>query len=209
MRSDCKSFDGVREMFRCCSQLNFSDRRDEQDLDRANDVGLAQEEEIGLDEDDTIELNEDMDEADEGQSQGTRTDGLPDWLTKGNYSFNPSGSKKHPLLLDPSHLRERFIRGSGPGGQAINKLSTNVELVHEPTGTRIVCQETRSRELNRELAKRRMSVALEDLIKGGKGSVKSSKVEKERRKKRNKAKKQKRRRKEDESASEVSKEDTS
>ena len=97
-----------------------------------------------------------------------------------------------PLLLDPSHLRERFIRGSGPGGQAINKLSTCVELIHEPTGTRIVCQESRSRELNRQMARRRMSIELEHLVKGGRGSVRDSKAEKERKKKRNKAKKQQR-----------------
>ncbi len=101
-----------------------------------------------------------------------------------------------PLLLDESHLRERFIRGSGPGGQAINKLSTNVELVHEPTGIRVTCQDTRSREQNREFARRRMSVLLEDLIKGGRKSVKSGKVDKQRKRKANKAKKQRKRQRE-------------
>ena len=70
-----------------------------------------------------------------------------------------------PIELDERDIRERFIRGSGPGGQAINKLSTNVELVHIPTSTRITCQLTRSRAQNRELARRQLSQRLEWLIK--------------------------------------------
>lgn len=73
--------------------------------------------------------------------------------------------KKMPIELDERDIRERFIRGSGPGGQAINKLSTNVELVHIPTSTRITCQLTRSRAQNRELARRQLSQRLEWLIK--------------------------------------------
>ena len=70
-----------------------------------------------------------------------------------------------PIDLDERDIRERFIRGSGPGGQAINKLSTNVELVHIPTSTRITCQLTRSRAQNRVLARRQLSQRLEWLIK--------------------------------------------
>lgn len=64
--------------------------------------------------------------------------------------------------------------GSGPGGQAINKTSSNVwrilhssfifakarhpclqvSLVHLPTGIRVTCQETRSLQTNRKLARR-------------------------------------------------------
>ncbi|PWN51413.1 hypothetical protein IE53DRAFT_368078 [Violaceomyces palustris] len=123
--------------------------------------------------------------------EGSSTRGLPEWFLEGSYSFQP-GNKKHPLLLDEKDLSERFIRGSGPGGQAINKLSTNVELIHKPTGLRLTCQETRSRELNREFARRRMSRELERLLKPSGGSVIETKWDKERRKKMNKKKKQKR-----------------
>lgn len=90
---------------------------------------------------------------------------VPAWFSAGHYAFATDGSKKRPIILDERDLQERFIRGSGPGGQAINKLSTNVELVHIPTHTRVTCQHTRSRQQNREIARRLMSQRLEWLIK--------------------------------------------
>lgn len=46
------------------------------------------------------------------------------------------------------------IAGSGPGGQAINKTSSSVSLIHRPTGIRVQCQATRSREDNRRIARK-------------------------------------------------------
>ncbi|SPO31260.1 uncharacterized protein UTRI_05931_B [Ustilago trichophora] len=121
---------------------------------------------------------------------------LPDWFTAGTYALQP-GSRKYPLILDERDLAEKFIRGSGPGGQAINKLSTNVQLTHIPTGTKVTCQETRSRDRNRELARRRMSLTLEKLVRGERGGSRIDRqIEKERKRKMNKKKKQKRRQKE-------------
>ncbi|GAC95406.1 hypothetical protein PHSY_002981 [Pseudozyma hubeiensis SY62] len=118
---------------------------------------------------------------------------LPEWFTSGSYTLQP-GSRKYPLTLDENDLAEKFIRGSGPGGQAINKLSTNVQLTHIPTGTKVTCQETRSRDRNRELARRRMSLTLEKLVRGDSGGSRIDRqIEKERRRKSNKKKKQKRR----------------
>jgi protein subunit release factor B len=48
-------------------------------------------------------------------------------------------------------LEERFVLGSGSGGQKINKTSSCVYLKHLPT-----CQETRSREKNRVIARERL-----------------------------------------------------
>lgn len=130
---------------------------------------------------------------------------LPDWFTAGSYTFAPDNSKKMPIVLDEADLAERFIRGSGPGGQAINKLATNVELTHKPTGLRITSQPTRSREQNRLAARRTLSQRLEWLIKKDWAptspaasralapSVIQSKWDKERRRKQNKKKKQRRR----------------
>ena len=101
------------------------------------------------------------------------------------------------MTLDERDLAEKFIRGSGPGGQAINKLSTNVQLTHLPTGTKVTCQETRSRDRNRELARRRMSLTLEKLVRGDSGGSRIDRqIDKERKRKMNKKKKQKRRQRE-------------
>jgi len=47
---------------------------------------------------------------------------------------------------------ERFVRGTGPGGQKINKTSSTVWLRHGPTGTEVRCQAGRSQQANREQA---------------------------------------------------------
>ncbi|MEI6861418.1 MAG: peptide chain release factor-like protein [Verrucomicrobiota bacterium] len=49
-------------------------------------------------------------------------------------------------------VEERFVRGSGPGGQKINKTSSTVWLRHAPTGLESRCQRERSQAANRELA---------------------------------------------------------
>lgn len=57
-------------------------------------------------------------------------------------------------VLNEDDLEESFVRGSGPGGQSINKTQNNVQLLHKPTGIRVTCQETRSLSLNRERARK-------------------------------------------------------
>ena len=46
------------------------------------------------------------------------------------------------------------ILGSGPGGQSINKTNNNVQLLHKPTGIQVKCQETRSLQQNRKIARK-------------------------------------------------------
>lgn len=58
-------------------------------------------------------------------------------------------------------LQERFVLGSGSGGQKINKTSSRVYLKHLPSGLEITCQESRSREKNREGARHRLCDILE------------------------------------------------
>ncbi|MEO1857637.1 MAG: peptide chain release factor-like protein [Rubritalea sp.] len=52
-----------------------------------------------------------------------------------------------------STIVEKFIQGSGSGGQKINKTSSCVYLKHLPTGIEVKCQGERSRETNRQLAR--------------------------------------------------------
>lgn len=47
---------------------------------------------------------------------------------------------------------ERFVRGTGPGGQKINKTSSTVWLRHRPTGVEVRCQAGRSQVANRAQA---------------------------------------------------------
>jgi protein subunit release factor B len=49
-------------------------------------------------------------------------------------------------------VEERFIRGSGPGGQKINKTSSTVWVRHRPSGIEVRCQRERSQIANREQA---------------------------------------------------------
>jgi len=58
-------------------------------------------------------------------------------------------------------LNESFIRGTGPGGQKINKTSSTVHLVHLPTGTEVRCQAGRSQSANRRQARLDLCTRLE------------------------------------------------
>ncbi len=66
------------------------------------------------------------------------------------------------LRIREEDLDERFVLGSGPGGQKINKTASCVSLKHLPTGLEIQCQDGRSREANRFIARERLCEKLED-----------------------------------------------
>ena len=61
-------------------------------------------------------------------------------------------------------LREKFILGSGKGGQKINKTSSCVQLRHMPSGLEVKCQRSRSRELNRYYARSELCDRFEDRV---------------------------------------------
>ena len=63
-------------------------------------------------------------------------------------------------------LNETFIRGSGPGGQKINKTSNRVLLIHEPTKLKVECQDTRSLQQNRKIARKKLRLKLDEYING-------------------------------------------
>ena len=60
------------------------------------------------------------------------------------------------LGIDLKLIDEQFIRGSGRGGQKINKTSNNVQLIYPPLGLVVRCQRERKRSLNRFLALREL-----------------------------------------------------
>ena len=60
----------------------------------------------------------------------------------------------HKMGVQEDELVEKFITGQGSGGQKINKTSSCVYLKHIPTGIEIKCQQARSREDNRAVARK-------------------------------------------------------
>ena len=88
-------------------------------------------------------------------------------------------------------LAERFIRGSGPGGQKVNKTSSCVQLRHIVSGIEVKCQESRSLMANRVQARNLICSIIEDRERKRKEQRKSE-LEKIRRKNRKPSKRQKR-----------------
>lgn len=97
--------------------------------------------------------------------------------------------------LDEDDLTETFVRGSGAGGQKINKTANRVVLIHEPTQLRVECQDTRSLQQNRKIARKRLRLKLDEYINGSQSrtSIKAEKAvnKKARSKARNKARRRK------------------
>ena len=68
-------------------------------------------------------------------------------------------------------LDEKFILGSGKGGQKINKTHSTVVITHLPTGITVRCGKDRLRENNRFFARRRLvekKIEKENFIKSKK-----------------------------------------
>ncbi|VUC36853.1 unnamed protein product [Clonostachys rosea] len=65
-----------------------------------------------------------------------------------------------------SEIEESYLKGSGPGGQKINKTNSAVQLKHIPTGIVVKSQATRSRDQNRKQAREILAQKIDDLLNG-------------------------------------------
>jgi protein subunit release factor B len=65
------------------------------------------------------------------------------------------------LGVKPDEITERFVRGTGAGGQKINKTSSTVWLRHAESGVEVRCQQERSQTLNRLIAWEELAQKLE------------------------------------------------
>ena len=103
------------------------------------------------------------------------------------------------LAIQSADLEEKFVRGSGKGGQKVNKTNNCVQLSHRPSGIVIQCHRERDRSLNRYVARVMLADAIERQKCGGHTGKERAKIEKIR-----KQKSRRRRRKKDGSNQEPS-----
>ncbi len=69
------------------------------------------------------------------------------------------------IELNESDIKMEVFRASGAGGQHINKTSSAVRLIHEPTGIVVECQTERSQFQNKENAMRMLRTKIYDIEK--------------------------------------------
>ncbi|KAJ8115697.1 hypothetical protein OPT61_g2726 [Boeremia exigua] len=81
-------------------------------------------------------------------------------------SFLLSSQLPPRRVIPESEIIENFLKGSGPGGQKINKTSSAVQLKHIPTGIVVKYQDTRSRAQNRKIARKLLQDRLEEFELG-------------------------------------------
>ena len=69
------------------------------------------------------------------------------------------------IEINPSDIKMEVFRSSGAGGQHINKTSSAVRLIHEPTGIVVECQTERSQFQNKDNAMRMLRTKLYEIEK--------------------------------------------
>ena len=69
------------------------------------------------------------------------------------------------IELNPADIKMEVFRSSGAGGQHINKTSSAVRLIHEPTGIVVECQTERSQFQNKDNAMRMLRTKLYEIEK--------------------------------------------
>jgi len=94
------------------------------------------------------------------------------------------------LHIDDAELIEKFIIGSGSGGQKLHKTSSSVYLKHIPSGIEIKCQDSRSREGNGYYARLRLCEKLHALV-SEEQTKEQQKIEKLKRQKKRRSRKAK------------------
>ncbi len=86
---------------------------------------------------------------------GHRVQRVPKTETKGRVQTSMARVAVLPeaeevdIQIDPKEVRESFCAAGGPGGQNVNKVASQCQLVHEPTGIIVHCMETRSAMQNK------------------------------------------------------------
>ncbi|KAL4818282.1 RF-1 domain-containing protein [Aspergillus spinulosporus] len=95
------------------------------------------------------------------------------------------------IKLDDADITIAYLKGTGPGGQKINKTNSAVQLIHKPTGIVVKSQATRSRSQNEKYARQILADKVEQFLKGDQSRL-ALKAERERKKKASRLKKSRR-----------------
>lgn len=95
------------------------------------------------------------------------------------------------LKINDADLIVSYLKGTGPGGQKINKTNSAVQLIHKPTGVVVKSQATRSRSQNEKIARQLLADKVEQLEKGDQSRA-AIKVDRARKKKASRMKKTRR-----------------
>lgn len=94
------------------------------------------------------------------------------------------------LHINEDDLIEKFILGSGKGGQKLHKTASTVYLKHIPSGIEIKCQESRSRADNRYFARVRLCEKCHAIV-GDEKTKEQQRVEKLKRQKKRRSRRSK------------------
>jgi peptide chain release factor len=94
------------------------------------------------------------------------------------------------LHIQETDLIEKFILGSGKGGQKLQKTASTVYIKHKPTGLEIKCQESRSQEDNRYFSRARLCEKIHSIV-SEEQTKEQQKIEKEKRQKKRRSRRSK------------------
>ncbi|BDD61783.1 hypothetical protein MPDQ_006219 [Monascus purpureus] len=111
------------------------------------------------------------------------------------FSFLTPALAKHQLpprlKIDDADITVSYLKGTGPGGQKINKTNSAVQIIHKPTGIVVKSQATRSRSQNEKIARQLLADKVEVALRGDQSRA-AIKAERARKKKASKIKKSRR-----------------
>ncbi|GLA67485.1 hypothetical protein AtubIFM56815_010916 [Aspergillus tubingensis] len=95
------------------------------------------------------------------------------------------------LKIKDADVTISYLKGTGPGGQKINKTNSAVQIIHKPTGVVVKSQATRSRSQNEKIARQLLADKVEELLNGDQSRA-AIKADRARKKKASKMKKSRR-----------------